>query len=204
MSPQCGDTVPAALSAASPLAASTPEVISFDNGDRCTGTVERVDRGVLILARLLADDDTYETHAGPNLLVSDVTRKHFERLVVSAVRGIPKYFRDAMDNVAVVVEDHPSPELLEEMGIVPPDTLYGLYQGTPLPDREWAHGNVLPDRIAIFQRPIVEDSNDDDDIIRTIGETVIHEFGHYFGLSEAEIEEIESECWRDETEADDK
>ena len=69
----------------------------------------------------------------------------------------------------------PSPELLTEMGIVPPDTLNGLYQGVPLPEREWAHGNTLPDRITIYQRPIVEDCDDDDVIIRAIGETVIHE-----------------------------
>ena len=49
-----------------------------------------------------------------------------------------------MDNVAVVVEDSPLPELLAEMGIVPPDTLYGLYQGVPLPEREWAHGQRAP------------------------------------------------------------
>ena len=131
-----------------------------------------------------------------------MTRKQFERLVAKAVRGIPKRFRDEMDNVAVVLEDRPSPELLQEIGIVPPDTLYGLYQGTPLPEREWARGNVLPDRITIYQQPIVEDSDDDDAIIRTIGETVIHEFGHYFGLSEEEIEEIESRYWRGETDPD--
>ena len=73
-----------------------------------------------------------------------MTRKQFEHLVAKAVRGIPKRFLDEMDNVAVVLEDHPSPELLQEMGIVPPDTLYGLYQGTPLPEREWAQGSVLP------------------------------------------------------------
>ena len=105
-----------------------------------------------------------------------------------------------MVNVAVVVDDRPSPEILREMDIVAPDTLYGLYQGTPLPERDWTHGNVLPDRITIYQLPIVEDSNEEDDIIRTIGETVIHEFGHYFGLSEEEIEEIESRYWRGETE----
>ena len=77
-------------------------------------------------------------------------------------------------------------------------------QGTPLPEREWAQGNVLPDRITIYQQPIVEDSDDDDAIIRTIGETVIHEFGHYFGLSEEEIEEIESRYWRGETDPDDR
>lgn len=117
-----------------------------------------------------------------------------------AIGGIPKHFRDEMVNVAVVVDDRPSPELLKDMDIVAPDALYGLYQGTPLPERDWTHGNVLPDQITIFQRPIVEDSNDEGDIIRTIGETVIHEFGHYFGLSEEEIEEIESRYWRGETE----
>ena len=121
-----------------------------------------------------------------------------------AVRDIPKRFRDEINNVAVVVDNRPSAELLKEMGIVTPDTLYGLYQGTPLPEREWTHGNVLPDRITIYQQPIVEDSDDDDDIIHTIAETVIHEFGHYFGLSEEEIEEIESRYWRGETDADEE
>ena len=107
-----------------------------------------------------------------------------------------------MNNVAVVVEDRPSSELLEEMEIRPPDTLYGLYQGTPLPEREWAHGNALPDRITIYQQPIVDDSDEDDAVVRTIGETVIHEFGHYFGLSEKEIEEIETRYWCAETRED--
>ena len=124
-------------------------------------------------------------------------RQQFERLVARALRGIPPQFREAMDNVAVVVEDRPSDELLSEMGITPPDSLYGLYQGIPLPERDWAHGNTLPDRITIYQQPILEDGDDEDTIVRTIGETVIHEFGHYFGLSEEEIEEIETRYWRD-------
>ena len=104
-----------------------------------------------------------------------------------------------MANVAVVVHDRPSPELLKEMEVVAPDTLYGLYQGTPLPDRGWTNSSVLPDQITIYQGPIVEDSDDEDEIIRAIGETVIHEFGHHFGLSEEEIEEIESRYWRGDT-----
>ena len=132
-----------------------------------------------------------------------MTRQQFERLVARAVRGIPKRFRNEMENVAVVVEDAPSDELLEEMGIVPPDTLYGLYQGTPRPERDWAHGNVLPDRITIYQQPIVWNSDDENTIVRTIGETVIHEFGHYFGLSEEEIEEIETRYWRGDADPDD-
>ena len=132
-----------------------------------------------------------------------MTRKRFERLVARAVRGIPARFRQEMDNVAVVVEARPAPELLEEMEIEPPDTLYGLYQGIPLPERDWTHGNMLPDRITIYQQPILEDCEHEDDIVRAIGETVIHEFGHYFGLSEEEIEEIEERYWRGETGDDD-
>jgi predicted Zn-dependent protease with MMP-like domain len=107
-----------------------------------------------------------------------------------------------MRNIAVVVEDEPSAELLEEMEIEPPDSLYGLYQGTPLPERTWTYGNTLPDRVTIFQKPIEEDCEGEDDVRAVIGETLIHEVGHYFGLSEEEIEEIEERYWRGEGDDD--
>ncbi len=128
-----------------------------------------------------------------------MTRQEFQRLVEAALNDIPPRFRDEMTNIAIVVEDEPSPELLEEMEIEPPDSLYGLYQGTPLTERGWAQGNVLPDRITLYQRPIEEDSEDHEDVIVCIAETLIHEIGHYFGLSEEEIEEIEEKYWRGES-----
>ena len=131
-------------------------------------------------------------------------RDAFERLVAEAILLIPKRFRREMNNLAIVVEDEPSAELLEEMEIEPPDSLYGLYQGTPLPERTWPFGNQLPDRITLFQNPIEEDCEDDDDIRGVIGETLIHEVGHYFGLSEEEIEEIEERYWRGETTPEDE
>ena len=127
-----------------------------------------------------------------------MTRGKFERLVTEAVALIPRRFQTEMKNLALVVEDKPSPALLAEMEVDPPDSLYGLYQGTPLTERSWDFGNALPDRITIFQRPIEEDCEDDDDIRAVIGETLIHEVGHYFGLSEEEIEEIEAQYWRAE------
>jgi predicted Zn-dependent protease with MMP-like domain len=133
-----------------------------------------------------------------------MTRAEFERLVSEAVLLIPKRFRREMTNLAIVVEDEPSLELLREMEIEPPDSLYGLYQGTPLPERSWPFGNHLPDRITLFQKPIEEDCEDDDDIRAVIGETLIHEVGHYFGLSEEEIEEIEEHYWRGETTTEDE
>ena len=125
-------------------------------------------------------------------------KAHFESLVADALASIPRQFREAMRNIAIVVEDEPSPDLLAEMEIEPPDTLLGLYQGTPLTERRWDYGNALPDRILIFQGPHERESEDEDDLVVAIAETLIHEIGHYFGLSEEEIEEIEEKYWRGE------
>jgi predicted Zn-dependent protease with MMP-like domain len=125
-----------------------------------------------------------------------MTREAFEQLVGDALSGIPRRFRDAMTNIVIGVEDEPSRALLREMEIEPPDTLFGLYQGTPLTERRWDHGNSLPDRILLFQGPHEREAKDEDDLIASIGETLIHEIGHYFGLSEEEIEEIEQRYWR--------
>ena len=125
-----------------------------------------------------------------------MTRAEFERLVAEAVELIPRRFRREMKNLALVVEEEPSAELLDEMEIEPPDSLYGLYQGVPLPERSWGYGNQLPDRITIFQRPIEEDCDNEDEMRAMIGETLIHEVGHYFGMSEEQIEEIEERYWR--------
>ena len=105
-----------------------------------------------------------------------------------------------MQNIAIVVEDEPDRDLLDDMEIEPPDTLLGLYQGTPLTERTSGYGNVLPDRVLIFQGPHERAADDEDDLVVAIGETLIHEIGHYFGLSEEEIEEIEERYWRGEAE----
>jgi predicted Zn-dependent protease with MMP-like domain len=127
-----------------------------------------------------------------------MTRERFTRLVEEALALIPRRFRTAMRNVAVVVEEEPAPHVLEEMGLDPNDTLFGLYQGIPLPDRGWSYGNALPDRISIYQFPIEDACEDEEEIRDCVAETVIHEFGHYFGMSEEEIEEIEEKYWRGE------
>jgi predicted Zn-dependent protease with MMP-like domain len=128
-----------------------------------------------------------------------MTRERFEKLVEDALNQIPKRFRREMRNVAIVVEDEPQQDLLEEMEITPPDTLLGLYQGIPLTERRWDGGNQLPDRILIFQGPHERAAEDDEDLAEAIAETLIHEIGHYFGMSEEEIEEIEERFWRGES-----
>ena len=128
-----------------------------------------------------------------------MTREQFKRLVAEALDEIPRRFRAEMKNVAVVVEDEPPQDVLDDMEIGPDDTLFGLYHGTPLPQRTWDYGNNLPDRISIYQFPIEDACADEDEIRDCVAETVIHEFGHYFGMSEDEIEEIEEKYWRGES-----
>ncbi|MGE3276237.1 MAG: metallopeptidase family protein [Vicinamibacterales bacterium] len=126
-----------------------------------------------------------------------MTRAAFRSLVEEAIDTIPPRFAAQVRNVAIVIEDSPSPALLAEMEIGPGETLLGLYSGTPLTEREWNHGNALPDQITLFQHSIEEEAGDDsDEIVVAIGETLIHELGHYFGLSEDEIMEIEERYWR--------
>jgi predicted Zn-dependent protease with MMP-like domain len=125
-----------------------------------------------------------------------MTREFFEARVAEALASLPGRFRKAMSNIAIIVEDEPSDELLEEMEIEPGETLFGLYQGLPLTERGWHYGNTLPDRILLFQGPHEREAEDEDDLIASIAETLIHEIGHYFGLSEEEIEDIEENYWR--------
>jgi predicted Zn-dependent protease with MMP-like domain len=126
-----------------------------------------------------------------------MTREYFRELVEEAIDTIPLKFARHVRNLAIVIEDEPSAALLGEMEIDDDSTLLGLYHGTPLNERGWGYGNTLPDRITLFQRTIEDECDDDEDeIIVAIGETLIHELGHYFGMSEDEIMAIEERYWR--------
>ena len=120
-----------------------------------------------------------------------MTRPEFEALVERALRTLPRHFKDKIANVAVVVEDWADDETLREVGIEPPDTLYGLYRGIDLTRRDSSYGNVLPDTIHIYQGPVEEDCADDAEMAELVRDTVIHEIGHYFGLDDDTMEGIE-------------
>lgn len=120
-----------------------------------------------------------------------MTRRQFEALVERALRRLPRKFKDKLANIAVVVENWADDETLAEMGIEPPDTLYGLYRGVDLTNRDSSYGNVLPDTVTIYQGPIEEDCADEEEMAELVRDTVIHEIGHYFGLDDETMERIE-------------
>jgi len=119
-------------------------------------------------------------------------RPAFEKLVQNCLRRLPRRFKRKLDNIAIEIEDRPSPDLLKDMGIES-GTLFGLYQGVPLTHRAWNYGNMLPDRIVIYQQPIEAAASSLEEIEEIVGNTVMHEIGHYFGFSDHELDEMEDE-----------
>jgi predicted Zn-dependent protease with MMP-like domain len=120
-----------------------------------------------------------------------LTRQEFEALVVLALKRLPKFFKKKMKNVDVVVEDRASRDLLSGMGLRSPFQLLGLYQGIPLDRRGFYYGNVLPDKITLFQIPIESLCQTKEEVEERVKEVVIHEVGHYFGLDDERLRELE-------------
>jgi len=115
-------------------------------------------------------------------------RAAFRRLVEEALVRIPDEFQAAMQNVGIVVEDWPDPALMEEITGDPEEVLYGLYTGTPLPDRGADYGNTTPDVITLYQGPLEADFPDPSDLRDEIEITLVHELAHYFGFGEDVLE----------------
>ncbi|MBE0602956.1 MAG: metallopeptidase family protein [Deltaproteobacteria bacterium] len=114
----------------------------------------------------------------------------FDRALRGALSELPPVFRDALANVAVVVEDWPPDWLLDELGIPHDDTLYGYYHGVPLPERSFQDSGNLPDTISIYRGPLLEDFPNPGELSREIRITLLHEIGHYFGMDEEELERL--------------
>lgn len=115
----------------------------------------------------------------------------FDEMVEHAYRQIPAQFRSRMANVAVVVEDEPSPRQLAAGRVPRGSTLLGLYEGRPLRFRSVSEGFSLPDRITIFQRPHEQMAGDRRELQKLVEQTLWHEIAHYFGMNEQEVRTAE-------------
>ena len=120
-------------------------------------------------------------------------REPFEKLVEDAMASLPKKFKDLIHNVAVIVEDYPPLPTRRQFGAIDKNGILGLYHGVPFQHRGPNYGNLPPDVIFIYQKPIEHISASDDQIRAQVQDTVIHEVGHYFGFNDAELREIENE-----------
>lgn len=118
--------------------------------------------------------------------VMRVPPEEFEDLVARALDGLPEELAELLDNVAVVVEDEPSPEDLESVGLQEGDELLGLYQGVAQAYRDTFY-SALPDRVVIYRGPLTRACTSRRELIREVRDTVVHELGHHFGLEEDDM-----------------
>jgi len=124
--------------------------------------------------------------------------ERFSALVDEAVASIPEDFRSRLDNILIEVQPIAAPEVYRGLS-KNPWGLLGVYQGVPYARRGPWYGNVLPDRILIFQKPIELQARTAAEIRKLVRQVVIHEVGHYFGLTDEELRRLEAEA--DEAEA---
>lgn len=118
-------------------------------------------------------------------------REKFEKLAEEALAQIPKKFKKLISNLAVIVEEKASREIFEKTGATPLSSILGHYHGVPFKHRGPFYGNIPPDVIVIYQKPIESICSTEEEIKKKVREVVFHEIGHYFGLSEKELREIE-------------
>jgi predicted Zn-dependent protease with MMP-like domain len=124
-----------------------------------------------------------------------MSEQDFEKFVEKAVVSLPQHIQKAMDNLAIVVEKRPSPYDLRKTGTKIGNSLLGLYQGVPKTSWGRSFGQILPDKITIFQEPIESLACSVQEIAELIRIVVWHEIAHHFGFSEKKVRDLEKK-WR--------
>jgi predicted Zn-dependent protease with MMP-like domain len=121
-----------------------------------------------------------------------VNRERFRELAESALERLPEEYRKYFMNITISVEDYPGREDAERLNLKE-NHLLGLYSGVPHTDKEgfFTIPYPLPDRIILYQRSIEDICSTEEELVEQIWKTLIHEVGHYFGLSEKDMGKYE-------------
>lgn len=119
-----------------------------------------------------------------------MTSEEFESIVRQTVSDLPSELRRNIANVAIVVEEWPDEDTLEDAEVDDPLDLFGFYHGIPLTERTQNYGLVPPDKISIYRQPISQASRSDTETREAIKRTVRHELAHYFGIDDERLEEL--------------
>ncbi len=119
-----------------------------------------------------------------------MNQKTFEEIVKEGIGAIPERFLEKLDNVDIVIEDEPTPYQLRKLRARKSSIIFGLYEGVPQTKR-WHYGQVLPDKITIFKKPIEKMAYSEKEIKEIVTNTVWHEIAHHFGMDEKRVREAE-------------
>jgi predicted Zn-dependent protease with MMP-like domain len=118
-------------------------------------------------------------------------RHEFEKLVLEALAKLPAELQEHVQNLDVVVKWRPSPGERREAGSSRGDTLFGLYLGVPLSERGAYYNMALPDKIVIYQEAHERLFSSREEMVEEVRKTVLHELGHYLGIDEEGLEELD-------------
>ncbi len=124
------------------------------------------------------------------------TRERFDNHLEAVLRELPPLIHELIERVPMHVEDYPSAQVMEEVGVTYREQLCGLYTGVPLTKRSGQHSGTLPDVVTIYREGILEAARDRSGRVRTdrlrreIRKTILHELAHHHGLGEAELREL--------------
>jgi len=119
-----------------------------------------------------------------------ITDKHFEAMVDAAVAAIAPKYKDRLQNVAFLIQADPDEEQRQRLRLRADQTLFGLYEGVPLPQRNGAT-KLLPDKITLFMNPLLAASASSAQLQENVRHTIWHEVAHYFGLDHERISELD-------------
>ncbi len=124
----------------------------------------------------------------PHKRTLSIPESEFQALVQQALDGLPDEYAKRITNVAVVVEDEPSPEVLADLEMEEDEDLLGLYQGLSI-DKEsfFEAGGQLPAKISIYRGPILRLCRTKQEVVQEVRDTVVHEIGHHFGFDDDEM-----------------
>ncbi len=120
-----------------------------------------------------------------------IETKDFEKLVTESIERLPEPYKGNITNVAFFVEDEPNTAQRKKLGLRPCQSLFGLYEGVPLPERHGGYALSIPDKITVFRLSHIEYSNNLKQLKLQVANTVWHEVAHYFGLGHKRIAELE-------------
>ena len=122
----------------------------------------------------------------------EIADEQFNAYVAEAIESVPSPYKEKIGNIAFLVADEPSDAQRRQLGLRPCQSLFGLYEGVPLPKRGGNNGNLLPDVITLFKIPHEQHAQSVDELKKQIQKTVWHEIAHYFGLDHKRIHELEN------------
>jgi predicted Zn-dependent protease with MMP-like domain len=125
--------------------------------------------------------------------MTQVSQAEFEEYINDGIAAIPPLYQKKLENIAFLTEDYPTPDQRVRLNLYPNETLFGLYEGVPLPQRSGML-KLLPDKITIFKKPIEAASRDKHEVKERVRHTIWHEVAHYYGLNHKRIHELDSKA----------